>query len=89
MAKPTYQGAWPKVRLLVLSRDRYECQIRGPRCTHRATEADHIVAIAEGGQRFDLDNLRAACKPCNASAGGRLGAQRKQRTPSRDWYGRS
>ena len=88
MAKQ-YDHAWTKVRAVVLYRDRYECQIQGPRCTRRATEADHIVALAEGGGRLDLTNLRAACKPCNASEGGRLGNERKRRTPSRDWFKRS
>ena len=46
MAK-TYDHAWQQVRRIVLHRDRYECQIRGPRCTQRATEADHIVALAK------------------------------------------
>ena len=88
MPKP-YDHTWQKVRLIVLARDAYRCQIRGPRCTERATEADHIVSLAQGGARLDPANLRAACRPCNASAGGTLGAQRKQRTPSRDWFGRS
>lgn len=88
MPKPQYAGAWPKVRLLVLSRDGHTCQIRGPHCTVRATEADHITPVAQGGARLDPANLRAACRPCNASEGGRLGNERKQRTPSRDWFGR-
>jgi 5-methylcytosine-specific restriction enzyme A len=83
-----YDHAWTKVRAVVLARDRYVCQINGPRCTKHATQADHIVPLAEGGARLDPANVRAACAPCNLSAGGRLGAQRKQRTPSRDWFGR-
>lgn len=86
MAK-TYDHAWQQVRRIVLHRDRYECQIRGPRCTQQATEADHIVALAKGGARLDLTNLRAACRPCNAAEGGRLGQARRQRTPSRNWFG--
>lgn len=53
-------------RKAVLTRDKGVCQIRGPHCTHRATEADHIINIAEGGAEFDIDNGRAACAPCHA-----------------------
>lgn len=88
-AGSTYDRAWAKLRPVVLYRDRYECQIKGPLCTHRATEVDHIQPHAERPDlRLELSNLRAACKPCNARAGGILGAERKQRTPSRDWFGR-
>ena len=52
----------------MLDRDRWTCQIRGPRCTHGATCVDHIVARADGGAPLDPANLRAACATCN---GGR------------------
>jgi 5-methylcytosine-specific restriction endonuclease McrA len=38
------------------------CQIRGPRCTHRATQIDHI----RPGDDHSLTNLQAACKNCHA-----------------------
>ena len=38
---------------------------------------DHIVPIAEGGEPYDVTNLRAACGPCNSRLGGRLGNLRK------------
>ena len=62
---------WVRTRKTVLERDGYECQIRGPRCTGVATECDHIVPHAHGGDA-SLDNLRAACKPCNSAAGARM-----------------
>jgi 5-methylcytosine-specific restriction protein A len=67
--------AWRRVRVYVLIRDRYTCQIRGRKCKGHATEVDHIVSRADGGALFDPANLRAACKPCN---GGR-GAERTNR----------
>jgi 5-methylcytosine-specific restriction endonuclease McrA len=60
--------AWRRKRKVVLERDSYECQIRGRGCTMEATEVDHIVPHALGGDA-DLNNLRAACKPCNSSLG--------------------
>jgi AAA domain-containing protein/HNH endonuclease len=64
--------AWRKTRELVLARDGYRCQIRGPKCTTTATEADHIVTREAGGTD-DPANLRAACGPCNRgrTRGGR------------------
>ncbi|WP_368784547.1 HNH endonuclease [Arthrobacter sp. SX1312] len=53
--------AW---RSAVLARDKGQCKIRGPRCTYRATEADHILAEAFGGTTT-LDNGQAACSPCH------------------------
>lgn len=85
MPKPQYAGAWQQVRRIVLARDGYRCQIQGPRCTGRATEADHIVALALGGARLDPANLRAACKPCNASEGGTLGNERKRKSSPLAW----
>ncbi|HWH31458.1 MAG TPA: HNH endonuclease signature motif containing protein [Egibacteraceae bacterium] len=80
--------AWRAVRLAALERDGYLCQIRGPHCRVKATEGDHIVPLALGGAWFDLDNVRASCKPCNA---GRMmreavgGGQAAVRRPSREW----
>ena len=58
--------AWRACRAFVLSRDGYRCQIGGPKCRGVATEADHIVPVRLGGAPYDLNNLRAACKSCNA-----------------------
>ena len=66
--KPWYSGPWKRVRLTVLQRDDYRCQIAGPGCTRTATEVDHIPPAAldpTGHTWFDPDNLRAACQPCN------------------------
>lgn len=71
----TYE--WQQLRLAVLLRDGYQCQIKGEKCTGRATTVDHVEPIAEGGAPYDPSNLRAACKPCNFSLGGKLGRQRQ------------
>lgn len=57
--------AWRITRALVLQRDGYQCQIRGPHCTGTATCVDHIQPRqSHGGD--DPANLRSACTPCNA-----------------------
>jgi 5-methylcytosine-specific restriction enzyme A len=88
---PYNQPAWLAVRPVILERDRYRCQIRGPKCIRRATHVDHIIPWAEGGAPFDPRNLRAACEPCNIGrAAARRAAMAKLNrqpasAPSRDW----
>ena len=67
-----YDADWDRVRIGILVRDGYRCQIAGPGCTGRATSVDHIVPLALGGARLDPRNLRAACGHCNSSAGARV-----------------
>lgn len=52
-------------RAAVLRRDHGLCQTRGPGCTRRATIADHITPVAEGGARYDVNNGSAICGPCH------------------------
>lgn len=53
---------WPTIRRRILHRDRGVCRIRGPHCTHRATDVDHA------GDRDDHRDqaLRAACHACHS-----------------------
>lgn len=37
--------------------------------TQRLATVDHIVPIARGGQRFDVNNLCVACESCNRRKG--------------------
>ncbi|MGE0881532.1 MAG: HNH endonuclease [Acidimicrobiia bacterium] len=60
---------WKALRLVILARDGYECQIKGHRCSKRARAVDHVVPIAQGGEFWSPANLRAACIPCNSSKG--------------------
>ena len=51
-------------RAAVLKRDNYRCQAHYPGCTGEATQADHIIPDAEGGE-LDLDNGQAICINCH------------------------
>ena len=60
---------WRNFRAGILRRDRYLCQIRGKNCTDKAPliggHVDHITPLARGGQKYDPENVRAACATCN------------------------
>jgi 5-methylcytosine-specific restriction endonuclease McrA len=58
-------AAWRRTRRRVILRAGGVCQIGGPRCTEIATTAHHVVPTSQGGAFFDLQNLQAACAPCN------------------------
>jgi len=67
MAQSPYtMPQWRRLRLQILERDGYMCQIKGPKCTKRATAVDHIVPVNDGGAFYDPTNLRAACQWCNS-----------------------
>ena len=75
---------WPTIRLQILKRDNYQCQIRGPACTTHATHVDHITPRSSNGSH-DPANLRAACANCNLQRGD--GRNRRLNYPSRKWLG--
>lgn len=60
-ATPTQQRNWAKK---ILQRDK-TCQINGPNCTGKATEADHITNIANGGNELDPNNGQGLCHNCH------------------------
>ncbi len=39
--------------------------------TMSATEVDHIVPLKQAGERLDVKNLQALCKPCHSRKTGR------------------
>ena len=77
---PRYQTpAWGRLRLMVLDRDGWACQIRDKGCTHGATAVDHITPPLDGGSFWEPANLRASCKRCNSARGSRFGNARNAR----------
>jgi 5-methylcytosine-specific restriction endonuclease McrA len=82
MADRRYSTArWQQLRKAVLARDGYYCQIQGPRCKLAASTVDHIVPSSQRPDLFwEQSNLRAACRPCNYSAGAALAAANTRQT---------
>ena len=75
---------WRKVRLAVLERDGYACQIRGPECTRLATHVDHVIpALQAPYLQYDADNLRASCAKCNYGRIDRTAVNRWTRSATR------
>lgn len=67
--RPAFEGSrhpsgndrrWQKVRNAYMA-EHSICEIAG--CRRVATDCDHIVALAEGGSRYDPGNLMALCGP--------------------------
>lgn len=52
---------WNRVRKLRLEMDCGTCVL----CGGIANSVHHIVAIADGGAIFDLENLESLCVPCH------------------------
>jgi 5-methylcytosine-specific restriction endonuclease McrA len=81
----TSTRAWRAVRLKVLNRDHYRCQIQHPSvCLGHADTVDHIVPVSQAPQlALDPNNLRAACRPCNEHSGRTDAARNRRRTTSK------
>jgi 5-methylcytosine-specific restriction endonuclease McrA len=73
-------GAWRRLRLLILDRDGWRCQIAGPHCSKFATTVDHIVARVDSGDCWAPSNLRAACRRCNSAGGADITNAMRYRT---------
>jgi 5-methylcytosine-specific restriction endonuclease McrA len=71
MAKPWYRYP-PGFKAAAFERDGGHCRIslpgvclHTPTCQGCARDLDHIIPASRGGAWFDLNNVRAACSPCN------------------------
>jgi 5-methylcytosine-specific restriction endonuclease McrA len=73
-----------RLRLAVLARDEFVCQLRLEGCVLVATHADHVNRRETHGD--GLDNLQAACKPCNLKKGQPKQADPKHDPPSGAWW---
>lgn len=59
---------WKELRTVVFKRDNFKCRYCG--AADRPLECDHVVPVARGGPTV-LENLVAACQPCNRSKGAK------------------
>lgn len=68
---------WESLRLQVLRRDSYRCQIQDSGCKGIATDVDHILR----GDNHSPKNLQAACSYCHNKKSSAEGheAQRRKR----------
>jgi HNH endonuclease len=65
----SYGRRWQQISKEVLRRAGYRCEIKlAGVCTSRATVADHVIPVDEGGPST-LGNAQAACRACNAAKG--------------------
>jgi 5-methylcytosine-specific restriction endonuclease McrA len=60
-------AAWRKIRLVVLNRDRWICQLGLEGCTGKANEVHHLRSRSDVGD--DPQHLVASCRSCNLRAG--------------------
>ena len=68
--------AW---RQAVLTRDAWQCRSCGRVCASPGeAQADHVVPIAQGGERYDVDNGQTLCIRCHGRK--TRGEQRQART---------
>ena len=72
-------AAWQRLRLRVLARDGYWCQIQGPRCRGHANSVHHIIPSSQRPDLFwVVSNLEAACSSCNYGGGARIAAANRR-----------
>lgn len=70
----TFDPRHRKWREQVLKRDGWTCGLKVKNiCIWRATEADHVRPIAEGGAPYDVNNGMAICTPCHRWKSSREG----------------
>ena len=73
--------AWRRLRAFILTRDGGVCMRptppAGAPCGKPATDAGHIIAAVYGGTDHPA-NLRAECRSCNATDGGRIRTTRQK-----------
>lgn len=71
MTDPRNTNRWKKVRVIVLERDNYTCYY----CNREANTVDHLIALANGGDPFDVSNLVACCAECNSTKQDKIGVR--------------
>jgi 5-methylcytosine-specific restriction endonuclease McrA len=76
LSRRHYDRRHASMRKVALERDGYVCRW----CGAPATEADHVEALAVGGDA-SLENLVASCKRCNARRGAKLGNRLRAPAP--------
>ena len=74
--KPYHTRRWRLLRLRVFARDNWRCVLCGKA---GRLECDHIKPLAEGGDVWDMANLRTLCRGCH------IGRNRRKLAFSGGW----
>ena len=98
-AREAWRVAAPRLTPIVFERYGRLCVLCG---AAQADSVDHVVALSQGGDPLDVENLRPACQACNYARGDKPFAafiaerhrqqlesgarERAQREPSRNWH---
>ena len=62
----TRRGVPRHIRVRILERDGWRCQLGLPGCEYHACQIDHIAGVAQlGYANDDDDNLRSVCSSCH------------------------
>jgi 5-methylcytosine-specific restriction enzyme A len=61
---------WKKIRIVVLKRDHFACQLCGVNISRRgSSRVDHIIPLKKNWDlRLETSNLRSLCAPCDNRA---------------------
>lgn len=85
MKRPYDMPQWRTLRIRILERDSYRCQIRMTGCTVTADRVDHIIGWKQGGAWVDPANLQASCRSCNTAKRYQGDVQPARLRTSRTW----
>jgi 5-methylcytosine-specific restriction enzyme A len=77
-SRRTGSRRWRALRLRVLDRDDYLCQLQLLGCTGGADQVDHIIPVHLGGED-DETNAASVCAHCHAAKTGRESATARTR----------
>lgn len=68
---------WQRLRLAVFERDGWRCVYCGAPIDIASGHADHVMPRSRGGSD-EIDNLAAACGPCNLDKGAKTPGEWRQ-----------
>jgi len=71
---------WRTLRLSILARDKWTCQLQLAGCTHDATDVHHTMGKDAGD---DPRTLLASCQSCNTKIGDPLKFNPEMRSKTR------
>lgn len=79
-----YDNRWRRVREVHLHAEPLCRMCKADGLVTMATMVDHIVPIADGGEKLDEDNLQSLCRDCHA----RKTADDLVKRAANEWIGR-